>query len=215
MIAAAKATGCDALHPGYGFLSENAVLARRCAEEGIVFVGPSPDALELFGDKAKAKALARSCGVPVIEGTDGPTTLREAKAFFASLGAGAAVMIKAIAGGGGRGMRVVEDASQAGGSLCALPIRGEGRLRQRRRLCRASDPQGTSYRGADHRRPLWRDQPFLGARMHDPAAQPEAHRGRAEPVAERWLAFAHHRGREAACRGRALRQSRHLRIPGR
>ena len=111
VIGAAKATGCDALHPGYGFLSENAALARRCAEEGIVFVGPSPEALDLFGDKAKAKALAKKCGVPIIQGTGGPTTLDEAKAFFASLGPGGAVMIKAIAGGGGRGMRVVEDAA--------------------------------------------------------------------------------------------------------
>ncbi len=112
VIAAAKATACDALHPGYGFLSENALLARRCAEEGIVFVGPSPEALDLFGDKVEAKRLARRCGVPVIEGTSGPTTLDEARAFFASLGVGGAAMIKAIAGGGGRGMRIVEDASK-------------------------------------------------------------------------------------------------------
>jgi acetyl/propionyl-CoA carboxylase alpha subunit/acetyl-CoA carboxylase carboxyltransferase component len=112
VIAAANATKCDALHPGYGFLSENALFARRCAEEGIVFVGPSPDALELFGDKAKARALAEKCGVPVIEGTRGPTSLKEAKAFFASLGPRAAVMIKAIAGGGGRGMRIVDDAAK-------------------------------------------------------------------------------------------------------
>ena len=59
VIAAAKATGCDALHPGYGFLSENAALARRCAEEGITFVGPSPEALDLFGDKARARELAK------------------------------------------------------------------------------------------------------------------------------------------------------------
>jgi pyruvate carboxylase len=112
VIAAAKATACDALHPGYGFLSENALLARRCAEEGMVFVGPSPEALDLFGDKVEAKRLARRCGVPVIEGTSGPTTLDEARAFFASLGAAGAAMIKAIAGGGGRGMRIVEDASK-------------------------------------------------------------------------------------------------------
>ncbi|WP_407147668.1 carboxyl transferase domain-containing protein [Bradyrhizobium sp. ORS 86] len=112
VIAAAKAAGCDALHPGYGFLSENAELARRCAEEKITFVGPSPEALELFGDKAKAKALAKKCGVPIIAGTSGATALDEAKAFFASLGADAAVMIKAIAGGGGRGMRVVDDAAK-------------------------------------------------------------------------------------------------------
>src|SRR6266702_3815726 len=67
VIAAAKATGCDALHPGYGFLSENSLLARRCAQDGITFVGPSPAALDLFGDKAKAKALAKDTGVPIIE----------------------------------------------------------------------------------------------------------------------------------------------------
>src|SRR5438477_6258224 len=109
VIAAAKATACDALHPGYGFLSENASLARRCAEEGIVFIGPSPESLDLFGDKARAKALAKDCGVPVIEGTEGPTTLDEARAYLASSGA---IMIKAIAGGGGRGMRIVDDAAE-------------------------------------------------------------------------------------------------------
>lgn len=112
VVAAAKATGCDALHPGYGFLSENATLARRCAEEGIVFIGPSPEALDLFGDKGQAKALARQCRVPIIEGTEGATSLDDVKAFFASQGNGAAVMIKAIAGGGGRGMRIVEDPSK-------------------------------------------------------------------------------------------------------
>src|SRR4051812_46710455 len=112
VIAAAKATNCDALHPGYGFLSENSLLARRCAEEGIVFVGPSPEALDLFGDKIEAKQLAKRCGVPVIEGTTGPTTLEQTKAFFVSLGAGGAVMIKAVAGGGGRGMRIVDHAAK-------------------------------------------------------------------------------------------------------
>ncbi len=112
VISAAKATECDAVHPGYGFLSENATLARRCIEESIVFVGPSPDALELFGDKAQAKALAKRCGVPIIDGTSGPTSLDEAKAFLESQGAGGAIMIKATAGGGGRGMRIVDDASK-------------------------------------------------------------------------------------------------------
>jgi acetyl/propionyl-CoA carboxylase alpha subunit len=112
VLSAAKTKECGALHPGYGFLSENAALARRCAEEGIVFVGPSPAALDLFGDKAQARALAKRCGVPIIAGTSGPTSLDEAKAFFASLGTGGAVMIKAIAGGGGRGMRIVDDAAK-------------------------------------------------------------------------------------------------------
>src|SRR6266508_783524 len=112
VISAAKATGCDAVHPGYGFLSENATLARRCIEESIVFVGPSPEALDLFGDKAQAKALARKCGVPVIEGTSGPTSLEEARAFLESQGERGAIMIKAIAGGGGRGMRIVDHADK-------------------------------------------------------------------------------------------------------
>jgi pyruvate carboxylase len=112
VIAAAVATGCDALHAGYGFLSENSALARACAENKITFVGPSPEALDLFGDKVAAKALARRCNVPVIDGTTGPTTLADAKAFFASLGTGGAVMIKAMAGGGGRGMRIVEDGAK-------------------------------------------------------------------------------------------------------
>jgi acetyl/propionyl-CoA carboxylase alpha subunit len=111
VVAAAKAAGCDAVHPGYGFLSENAAFARACAEAGLTFVGPTPETLELFGDKGRARALAQQCGVPVLPGTDGPTSLDQAKAFFAGLGKGAAVMVKAVAGGGGRGMRPVMEAS--------------------------------------------------------------------------------------------------------
>jgi acetyl/propionyl-CoA carboxylase alpha subunit/acetyl-CoA carboxylase carboxyltransferase component len=107
VVAAAKAVGCDAVHPGYGFLSENAAFARACAEAGLTFVGPTPETLELFGDKGRARALAQQCGVPVLPGTDGPTSLKQAKTFFAGLGKGAAMMVKAVAGGGGRGMRPV------------------------------------------------------------------------------------------------------------
>src|SRR5262245_23018285 len=98
ILAAARAAGCDALHPGYGFLSENAELARRCAAAGVTFVGPTPDALERFGDKARARALARSCGIPVLEGTEGATSLADARALLARLPAGASLMIKAVAG---------------------------------------------------------------------------------------------------------------------
>jgi acetyl/propionyl-CoA carboxylase alpha subunit len=107
IIAAAKATGCDAVHPGYGFLSENAAFARACAEAGLIFVGPRPETLDLFGDKAAARRIARQTGVPVLPGTDGATSLEAAEAFRASLGPAGAVMIKALAGGGGRGMRPV------------------------------------------------------------------------------------------------------------
>ena len=111
LLSVAREAGCDALHPGYGFLSENAGFARRCAEAGIVFVGPRAEVLELFGDKVKARALAWRCGLPVLPGTSGPTGLGEAKEFFASL-SGGAMVIKAVAGGGGRGMRVVNSADE-------------------------------------------------------------------------------------------------------
>lgn len=107
LVRAARDNGCDAIHPGYGFLSENARFARRCAEEGLVFVGPGPDVLELFGDKARARQCAQDNGVPLLEGTQGPASSEQVAAFLASLGAGAAVVIKAVAGGGGRGMRIV------------------------------------------------------------------------------------------------------------
>ncbi|MEL0111020.1 MAG: biotin carboxylase N-terminal domain-containing protein, partial [Rickettsiales bacterium] len=107
VIAAAKEAGADAIHPGYGFLSENAGLAAAATEAGLTFVGPSPEALATFGDKARARRLAVESGVPVIDGTDGPTDLDGATAFFRSLGSGGAVMVKAVSGGGGRGMRPV------------------------------------------------------------------------------------------------------------
>lgn len=111
VVKAAKSAGCDAVHPGYGFLSENAAFAKACADAGIVFVGPKPAALELFGDKVAARQLAKRCGVPIIAGTSGPSSLEEISAFFTSLGSHAAIVIKAMAGGGGRGMRVVENAA--------------------------------------------------------------------------------------------------------
>jgi acetyl/propionyl-CoA carboxylase alpha subunit/acetyl-CoA carboxylase carboxyltransferase component len=125
VVAAAKAAGCDAVHPGYGFLSENAAFARACAEAGLTFVGPTPETLELFGDKGRARALAQQCGVPVLPGTDGPTTLDQAQAFFAGLGKGGAVMVKAVAGGGGRGMRPVMEASELAAAFerCASEAR--------------------------------------------------------------------------------------------
>ncbi|HEX4195860.1 MAG TPA: carboxyl transferase domain-containing protein [Caulobacteraceae bacterium] len=108
LVAAAVRTGCDSVHPGYGFLSENPRFATGCATAGLTFVGPSPEQLALFGDKARARALAKGCGVPVLPGTEGPTSLAEARAFLESLGEHGAIMLKAIAGGGGRGIRQVD-----------------------------------------------------------------------------------------------------------
>jgi acetyl/propionyl-CoA carboxylase alpha subunit/acetyl-CoA carboxylase carboxyltransferase component len=108
LIAVAVEAGCDCVHPGYGFLAENAAFASRCADAGLTFVGPSPETLSLFGDKVAARALARSLGVPVVEGSaDEVGTAAGAAEVAARIGY--PVMLKAAAGGGGRGMRAVED----------------------------------------------------------------------------------------------------------
>ncbi len=110
LIEIARAQGCDAVHPGYGFLSERADFAQACADAGLVFIGPTAEQLGLFGDKARARALAQQCDVPVMPGSSGAVTLAQAQAFFAQQAAGgeqAGVMVKAIGGGGGRGMRAV------------------------------------------------------------------------------------------------------------
>ena len=111
IIAVAKENGVEAIHPGYGFLSENAALARRCREEGIIFVGPRPEVMEALGDKVAAKAVALKCEVPLIESSaadlvDVEVALTEAHRI------GYPIMLKAASGGGGRGMRVLRDDEQ-------------------------------------------------------------------------------------------------------
>ena len=112
ILQAAADSGCDALHPGYGFLSENAQFARRCAHAGVAFVGPSPEALALFGDKTCARRLAADNDVPVVAGVSEAVDPQAAQRFFASLPAGSAMLFKAVGGGGGRGMRVVRAAEE-------------------------------------------------------------------------------------------------------
>ena len=104
IVDTALAAGCDAVHPGYGFLAENADFARALEAAGIVFVGPSSEQLALFGDKLSARALAAELDVPLVPATDGAATLKEVEAFLSEH---RAIMIKAVAGGGGRGMRAV------------------------------------------------------------------------------------------------------------
>lgn len=129
LLRVARAQGCDAVHPGYGFLSERADFAQACAEAGLVFIGPTPDQLALFGDKSRARALAAQCDVPVMPGSAGAVTLAEAETFFAAQQRdGAGVMIKALGGGGGRGMRAVltADALPEAYARCASEARAFG-----------------------------------------------------------------------------------------
>ncbi|WP_146552130.1 pyruvate carboxylase [Rummeliibacillus sp. SL167] len=107
----AKLSGADAIHPGYGFLSENIQFAKRCEEEEIIFIGPDTKHLDMFGDKVKAKEQAKRAGIPVIPGSDGPvSSLEEVLAFSEQYGY--PIIIKASLGGGGRGMRIVHNADE-------------------------------------------------------------------------------------------------------
>lgn len=107
IIAACEITGADAVHPGFGFLSENASFARNCGKCGITFIGPAPESIEMLGDKAAAKSAMKKAGVPVIPGSDGAVpTMEEAKRLAEEIGF--PLMVKASAGGGGRGIRLVE-----------------------------------------------------------------------------------------------------------
>ncbi len=110
IIAAAKNAGAQAVHPGYGFLAENADFARACVDNDLVFIGPSADCIESMGDKATARETMMACGVPTVPGSDGVCdTVEEARAFADAVGY--PVLIKATAGGGGKGMREVHDPS--------------------------------------------------------------------------------------------------------
>ena len=110
LIDAAKATGADAVHPGYGFLAENAAFARACEDAGLTFIGPSADAIKAMGSKTGAREIAVGAGVPVVPGTDAPLAASASDEEILREGArvGYPLMVKAVAGGGGKGMRIVE-----------------------------------------------------------------------------------------------------------
>jgi acetyl-CoA carboxylase biotin carboxylase subunit len=118
LISTAVVTGADAIHPGYGFLSENANFAQICADHRIKFIGPSVEAINMMGDKASARETMRKAKVPVVPGTHGLVT-NEAEAFKIAEEIGFPVIVKATAGGGGRGMRVAADSAQLGTAIAS------------------------------------------------------------------------------------------------
>ena len=118
ILAACEITGAEAVHPGFGFLSENAAFARMCEKCGVTFIGPPPSAMEQMGDKSQAKAVMKAAGVPVIPGSDGEiASLEEARRIAEEIGS--PVMIKASAGGGGRGIRRVDTEAQLEAAITA------------------------------------------------------------------------------------------------
>ncbi len=116
IISAAEITGADAIHPGYGFLSESAYLAEVCEACHIKFIGPSPNVIRLLGDKARARRAMKKAGVPILPGSDGPVDSEE-KALKIAKDLGLPVIVKAVAGGGGRGMRVIRDLKELSKAL--------------------------------------------------------------------------------------------------
>jgi acetyl-CoA/propionyl-CoA carboxylase biotin carboxyl carrier protein len=140
ILAAARRAGAQAVHPGYGFLSENAAFARACATAGLVFIGPPPAAIEAMGDKIAAKATVAAAGVPVVPGAGAPG-LSDAGLAAAVAGIGFPVLIKPSAGGGGKGMRLVSSARElpaalAGARREALAAFGDGTLLAERYISR-------------------------------------------------------------------------------
>lgn len=124
ILEVAKKAGCDAIHPGYGFLSENAVFARACKAAGITFIGPTPENMEAMGDKLSAKALMIKAGVPTVPGSDGSVEdVEQAKKVAAKVGF--PVIIKASAGGGGKGMRIVRQESEFESAFRACRSEGQ------------------------------------------------------------------------------------------
>ena len=107
LVAQACAQRCDAVHPGYGFLAESPVFAEACRAAGLIFVGPGVETLSLLGDKARARARAAEIGLPIVSGIDAPARIADVRAFLASVPASSAIVLKATAGGGGRGLRVI------------------------------------------------------------------------------------------------------------
>ena len=120
MIAAAETTGCEAVHPGYGFLAENPAFVEACVENDLVFVGPPADVMAMMGDKISAKQAMSKADVPTVPGTEGETTVAEARAAADEMGY--PILLKASAGGGGKGMRLVhapDDVEDAFGAAAA------------------------------------------------------------------------------------------------
>ncbi len=129
ILSLARAKGVDAIHPGYGFLAESERFARACAEEGLVFIGPRPEHLALFGDKAAARQAAAQAGLPLLGGTEEPVE-GEAAALVRANDLGYPLMVKAVFGGGGRGIRLVRDASELHQALASARSEAQGAFGQ-------------------------------------------------------------------------------------
>ncbi len=213
VIAAAETTGCEAIHPGYGFLSENPAFVRACEENDLVFVGPDADVMERMGDKARAKAEMKAAGVPLVPGTEGGASLDEVRTAAAELGF--PVLLKAVSGGGGKGMRLVHGPEELEAAYSTARAEAEAAFSRRVALPREGARPRAPRRGPGALRQGRRRADARRARMLDPAATPEARRG----VSLAGAGSRHPRGDGSGGRARVphdrLRERRHVRVPAR
>ena len=170
IIAAAVRTGADAIHPGYGFLAENAEFAQAVIDAGIVWVGPTPEQIRLLGDKVAAKNSAIAAGVPT-------SPIHEIVDGAVPDGVSFPALVKAAAGGGGRGMRIVQVGRRVGGSDRGVVARGPVGVRRRHRVRRGVHRTWSTRRGPDHGRHARQRDPSRRTGVLDPAPQPEGDRG--------------------------------------
>ena len=212
VISAAEITGADAIHPGYGFLSESAYLAEVCAACHIKFIGPDPQVIRLMADKARARRVMRKAGVPILPGSEGPIE-SEDKALKIAKEIGYPVIIKATAGGGGRGMRVVTHPVGPAARVQDRAARGRGGVRRRRRVHREVRRVAAPHRVPDSGGPARRRGTPRRARVLDPAPAPEARRGVAVAGAQREGAPQDGRGGDRRRQGGEVHQRGHVRVP--
>ena len=213
ILEVARASGAEAVHPGYGFLAENAPFARACEEAGIVFIGPPADAIDAMGSKTRARELMRDAGVPIVPGTVEPVADLAAARKIVDDDIGYPVAVKAAGGGGGKGFRVALSAGRARGGVRGRRARGREVLLRRDGLPRALPARPAPRRGPDPRRRARHDDPPRRARLLDPAPPPEARRGVAGAVVgrRRGAARADREDRRRGGRGGGLPRGGHRR----
>ena len=164
-IEAARQTGAEAIHPGYGFLSENAEFAQACAEAGLVFVGPTAAMMTAMGSKSGSKVLMEKAGVPLVPGYHGEAQ-DEATLAKAADKIGFPVLVKASAGGGGRGMRVVRSAGELAAAIVSAKREAKAAFGDDRMLIEKYRRQSPPHRGAGDRRQPRQSAVAVRARMH-------------------------------------------------
>ena len=180
IIAAAKEAGAEAIHPGYGFLSENASFARAVEKAGLIWVGPKADTIEAMGLKDRAKAIAEEAGVPVLPGYRGEA--QDAKSLTKeATRIGYPLLIKAVAGGGGRGIRLVAKAKDLASRARKRGARSRSRLWRWPRHAGKTGRTAAPYRGAGVWRQPWQCRPPVRAGLFPAAPPPESHRGSPGP----------------------------------